>query len=54
MQLFQKFQYFLLFLKFNDHYWPTKIFSLGDGLFDRTFERKNCFEFFTAKLKTFV
>ena len=53
--LFPKFlNTFLPFSEFNNHYWPTKFWSLGNGILDKTFETKKGFGLFSAKLPFFI
>ena len=51
--LFPNFFIIFSFSEFNDHYWPTKLLKSRRWLLDGTFETKNGFDYFIAKLKAF-
>ena len=46
---------FFSFSEFNDHYWPTKLLGLSDGLLDRTPDSKGVLNIFSLwNLETFL
>ena len=51
---FQIFNIFCPFLSLNTITGQQNFLTLGDGLLGRTFDTKNCFDFFIAKFETFL